>query len=58
MKSVKELRESMNMSQREFAEYFHMDSVRGLQGWEQGWRECPSHILYMMNRILELEGKI
>ena len=52
---VKDLREKTGLSQSKFALKFHLN-VSTLRTWEQGVRVCPEHVLYMMTRILELEG--
>lgn len=54
LKSIKELREQTGLNQLDFAEKFHI-SVKTLQRWEQERTETPEQILYMINRILELE---
>lgn len=51
---MKDLREKMNLSQSEFADYFHV-SVRTLQKWENGTRTPPEYVKWMMERIMELE---
>lgn len=51
---IKELRKKTKLSQIKFAEKFKL-SVRTLQYWEQS-NKTPKHILYMIERILELEG--
>lgn len=51
---IKELRLHTGLSQRKFAEKFHI-SVRTLQRWEQKVSQPPAYVYYMINRILILE---
>jgi putative transcriptional regulator len=53
--TIKELREQTGLNQSQFAKKFHI-SLRALQSWEQGWRNTPECILYMVQRIMELEA--
>ena len=52
--SILELRRQTGLSQSQFAKKFHIQ-LKTLQSWEQGWRNTPECILYMVQRILELE---
>ena len=52
--SILELRQQTGLSQSQFAKKFHIQ-LKTLQSWEQGWRNTPACILYMIQRILELE---
>ncbi|MCI9051192.1 MAG: helix-turn-helix domain-containing protein [Lachnospiraceae bacterium] len=52
--SILELRQQTGLSQSQFAKKFHIQ-LKTLQSWEQGWRNTPECILYMVQRILELE---
>lgn len=54
--TIKEIREQTGLSQRLFAKKFHL-TTRVIQSWEQGQRNTPEYILYMIQRILELESK-
>lgn len=54
--TILELRKLTGLSQSKFAKKFHI-SLRALQSWEQGWRNTPECVLYMVQRILELEDK-
>lgn len=58
MKSINilELRKQTGLSQSQFAKKFHIQ-LKTLQSWEQGWRNTPDCILYMVQRILELESE-
>lgn len=48
---VKKLREKVNMSQREFADLFHIP-LNTLCQWESGRRTPPRYVLLMMAKIL------
>lgn len=52
--SIKELRKQTGLTQSDFAKKFHL-SVKSLQRWEQDRTAPPEQVLYMINRILELE---
>ena len=52
---MKEFRESIGMSQKEFAEYFRLP-IRTLQEWEQERRNPPVYVLEMIKRIWKLEN--
>ena len=56
MKNIKEIREQTGLSQSQFAKKFHL-MTRTIQAWEQGQRNTPKHVLYMIQRILVLESK-
>jgi putative transcriptional regulator len=53
---ISELRKQTGLSQNQFAKKFHIQ-LKTLQSWEQGWRNTPESILYMVQRILELESE-
>lgn len=53
---LKALRVGTGLTQKDFADKFHIP-VGTLQGWEQGKREMPSYVAYMMKQILEQENK-
>ena len=55
--TIKELRKRTGLSQSKFAERFHL-SMRTLQRWEQNQNEPQEAIVYMINRILDLEDQI
>ena len=59
MKSITifEIRKSTGLSQSQFAKKFHLQ-VKTLQSWEQGWRNTPEHVIFMVQRILELERQV
>ena len=51
---IKDLRNRTGLSQSKFSQMFHLN-VRTLQTWEQGTRPTPPYVLYMIERILDLE---
>lgn len=53
--TILELRKQTGLSQNQFAKRFHL-SIRAVQSWEQGKRNTPDHVLYMIQKILEYEG--
>lgn len=55
--TIKELRAKTGLSQSKFAARFNIP-VRTLQGWEMGRSKTPVYIIFMIERILELEEKI
>ena len=54
--TILELRKQTGLSQSQFAKEFHIQ-LKTLQSWEQGCRNTPECILYMVQRILELESE-
>ena len=54
--TILELRKQTGLSQSQFAKEFHIQ-LKTLQSWEQGWRNTPECILYMVQKILELESE-
>ena len=52
--TVKELRIKTGLSQSKFAEKFHINKGT-LANWEQGIRNPPEHVLYMIETILKHE---
>lgn len=54
---IQEMRKQLNMTQKEFAEKFHI-SLRTLQRWEQGQNEPPLYATYCIKRIIELEREV
>ena len=55
--TIKELRKRTGLSQSKFAERFYL-SMRTLQRWEQNQNEPQEAIVYMINRILDLEDQM
>ena len=51
MKTIKELRDITGLSQRQFAEKYHIN-YRNIQNWEQGSRKVPEYVSYMLFRLI------
>lgn len=51
---IKKIRERLNMTQREFAEYFEIP-IRTIQEWEQERCKPPVYVIKMIEKIIELE---
>lgn len=51
---IKELRNKMGMSQRQFAEYFEIP-IRTIQCWEIGQRNPPDYIPKLLEKVWNLE---
>ncbi len=51
MKTIKELRAITGLSQRQFAEKYHIN-YRNIQNWEQGTRSVPEYVVYMLERLI------
>ena len=49
--TVKELREKTGLTQSQFAEKYKF-TTKQVQSWEQGWRNTPESILYMLERCV------
>lgn len=54
---IGKIRKATGMSQRKFAEKFHLN-VRTLQAWEQGTRPVPESVVFMTGCILDLEERV
>jgi putative transcriptional regulator len=54
-RTILELRKQTGLSQSQFAKKFHL-GIRAVQSWEQGTRNTPDSILYMIQEILKYEG--
>lgn len=55
--TIRELRGRTGLSQSRFSQRFHLQ-VGTLRTWEQGVRNCPEPVLYMIGRILDLEEQL
>ena len=53
---IREIRGSLGLSQSKFAKKFHIN-ISTLQNWEQGRRQVPDYVIYLINKIIELENK-
>lgn len=49
--TIKELRNITGLSQQKFANKYHF-KLQTVQGWEQGRRETPAYVLYLLERII------
>ena len=54
---IKEIRQKLGLSQSQFAKKFHLN-VYTLQGWEQGRKHTPGYLIYLINKVIELEGQM
>ena len=54
--TIKELRKKTGLSQSKFAEMYKF-SIRQIQTWEQGTRNTPECILYMLERLINEDFK-
>ena len=55
--TIKELRTACSMTQKAFAEYFHI-SKRSIESWEGGTRNVPEYLIELMEYKLRKEGLI
>lgn len=55
--TILEIRDKLGMSRREFGEKFHL-TTRAITSWEEGWRNTPEHILFLVQRVIELEEQL
>ncbi|MBD5585075.1 MAG: helix-turn-helix domain-containing protein [Clostridia bacterium] len=55
--TIKELRSRTGLTQVKFAEKFHI-GLPALRSWEQGWSRPQSGVLFMIERILDLEDEL
>lgn len=55
--TVRELRVATGMTQKEFAEYFGV-SLRSVESWEGGKRNCLDYVLELMEYKLRHENMI
>jgi len=60
--TVKELRALTGLSQKKFAEQYHIN-FRTLQHWEaspdtQTYRECPEYYLFLLERVVKEDYNI
>ena len=52
--TILELRQKAGLSQSQFAKRFHLN-VRTVQTWEQGTRKTPEYVIWLIERVMELE---
>ena len=53
--TIVQIRKKLGMTQNEFAEKFHIPISR-LKKWEYVEKQTPNYALYMIRRIIDLEG--
>lgn len=54
--TIKELRTITGLSQSQFAKKFHIP-VSSVQNWEINRRQPPDYVIWLIQRILELENQ-
>ena len=52
--TIKELRMKTGLSQSQFAKKYKF-TVKQVQSWEQGWRNTPEYVLYLLERVIDLD---
>ena len=57
MNSIKSLIAACGMTQRAFAEYFHVP-LRSVENWTSGSRQCPEYVAELIEYKAEHEGLI
>lgn len=57
MCSIKDIRNRLGITQREFSEYFEIP-IKTIQQWERCGAKPASYIPKMMERILDLEDRL
>lgn len=55
--TIRELRAKTGLSQQKFADLFNMSSLN-IFNWESGKSSPPDYVVYMMDRIVELDPNI
>jgi putative transcriptional regulator len=55
--TIRELRAKTGLTQAEFAKKFKIN-LRTLQSYESGARNTPQEIIYMVEKIINLEDKM
>ena len=53
--TILELRQKTGLSQSQFAKRFHLN-VRTVQTWEQGTCKTPDYVIWLITKVIELEG--
>lgn len=57
MKKIEELRKELNMSLKEFSEYYEIP-YNTVRQWEKGERNPPNYIIKLLNEKIEREKKL
>ncbi|MBR4515199.1 MAG: helix-turn-helix domain-containing protein [Lachnospiraceae bacterium] len=52
--TIKELRMKTGLSQSQFAKKYKF-TTKQVQSWEQGWRNTPEYVLYLLERVIDLD---
>ena len=55
MSAIQKLRKEMNMTQKEFADYFGFN-IRTLQNWEIERVKTPEYLVGLLERVNKVEG--
>lgn len=55
MKKIEELRKELNMSLKEFSEYYEIP-YNTVRQWEKGERTPPNYIIKLLNEKIERES--
>ena len=53
---IKELRKKTGLSQAKFGKKFHIPTAN-VANWEQGIHNPPEYVVYMIEKLLELESR-
>jgi len=54
--TIKELRTKTGLSQSKFGQKFHIPTIN-ISNWEQGVHNPPEYVVYMIEKLLELESR-
>ena len=54
---IKELRSRTGLSQQKFGMLFKMSAIN-ISNWEQGVTKPPEYVVYMLERLMELDPDI
>ena len=57
MNEIRKLRDSVNMTQKEFSNYFSIP-IGTVQDWEHGRRNPPIYVIAMIKRLLAYEKNL
>ena len=55
--TILELRQKTGLSQSKFANKFHLN-VRTVQTWEQGTRKTPDYVVWLIEKVMDLEEQL
>ncbi|MBQ1598111.1 MAG: helix-turn-helix domain-containing protein [Lachnospiraceae bacterium] len=55
--TIIELRKRTGLSQSKFANRFHLN-VRTVQQWEQEARKAPDYVVWLIERVMDLEEQL